>query len=196
MSVLWSISGSDDDTVEIAERKGARIVAHAFTGFGAQKNFALSQARGDWVLSIDADERVTSALAEEIKGAIAAGRADGYEMPRRSTFCGRAMRYSGWYPDYVLRLFRRGSARFSDHIVHERVTCDGKVARLREPILHFPVARLEDALSRIDRYSTAGAEITVSAGKRVSFSTGITHGLYAFFRGRAVSAPRGGDCRG
>ena len=181
-------SGSDDDTVQIAERKGARVILHDFTGFGAQKNFALSQAQGVWVLSIDADERVTPALADEIKTAVASGEADGYEMPRRSTFCGRAMRHSGWYPDYVLRLFRRESARFSEHIVHERVTCDGKVARLREPILHFPVARLEDALSRIDRYSTAGAEITVSSGKRVSFSTGITHGLYAFFRAYVLRA--------
>ena len=181
-------SSSDDDTVQIAERNGARVVPHDFVGFGAQKNFALAQAKGNWVLSIDADERVTPALEEEIKMAVAAGEADAYEMPRRSTFCGRAMRHSGWYPDYVLRLFRRGSARFSDHIVHERVACDGKVGRLREPILHFPVARLEDALSRIDRYSTAGAEITVSSGKSVSFSAGIFHGLYAFFRAYVLRA--------
>jgi glycosyltransferase involved in cell wall biosynthesis len=179
---------SDDDTMKIAEKKGARVLSHDFAGFGAQKNFALSQARGDWVLSIDADERVTPALAEEIKAAITDGRADGYEMPRRSAFCGRQMRHSGWYPDYVLRLFRRGRARFSDHIVHERVCCEGRTARLREPVLHYPVARLEDALSRVDRYSTAGAEILLSAGKRVSFSAGITHGLYAFFRAYVLRA--------
>ncbi|MDQ2954395.1 MAG: glycosyltransferase family 2 protein, partial [Pseudomonadota bacterium] len=99
---------SSDSTVRLAEGEGAHVVPHEWTGFGAQKNFALSLAQGDWVLSIDADERVTPALAEEIKTAVAKGHADGYEMPRRSTFCGRQMRHSGWYPDYVLRLFRRG----------------------------------------------------------------------------------------
>lgn len=180
--------GSEDATAEIAKAKGARVVAHDFQGFGAQKNFALSLAQGDWVFSIDADERATPALAAEIKTAIADGRADGYEMPRRSSFCGRPMRHSGWYPDYVLRLFRRGRARFSDHIVHERVVCDGTVARLREPLLHIPVTRLEDALSRMDRYSTAGAESLVSSGGRVSFSAGISHGLYAFFRAYVLRA--------
>ena len=91
------------------------------------------------------------------------------------------MRHSGWYPDYVLRLFRRGKARFSDDAVHERVVCDGAVARLGEPLLHAPVLRLEDALSRMDRYSTANAEMMIAAGRRVWFVTGIVRGLYAFF---------------
>src|SRR6185437_9531936 len=149
--------GSTDDTPAIAAAKGARVVAHAFEGFGAQKAFALSLAEGDWVLSIDADERVTPALAVEIKTAIATAAADGYELTRQSSFCGRMIRYGGWSPDRVLRLFRRGRARFSEHVVHERINCDGPVARLREPLLHYPVLKLEDALSRIDRYSTAGA---------------------------------------
>lgn len=176
------VDKSVDDTAAIAAAKGARVVDHAFTGFGAQKNFALSQASGDWVLSIDADERVTPALAAEIVQAMNDGKADGYDMPRLSSFCGRQMRHSGWYPDYVLRLFRRGKARFSDDLVHERVICDGTVERLRNDLLHAPVARLEDALSRMDRYSTSGAAMTVARGKRVSFSSGITHGLWSFFR--------------
>lgn len=176
--------GSTDDTARIAQAKGAQVVsAPQWRGFGPQKNLALSQAKGDWVLSLDADERVTPALAEEIKRAVADGRADGYEMPRRSSFCGRPMRFSGWYPDYVLRLFRRGKARFSDAAVHERVICDGTVARLREPLVHFPVMRLEDALSRMDRYSTAGADMLVTSGRRVSFMSGILHGLWTFLRG-------------
>ena len=181
MSASSSTSGSRDDTVAIAEGKGARVVSHAFAGFGAQKNFALSLAQGDWVLSIDADERVSPALAQAIQHAIAEAQADGYEMPRLSSFCGRPMRHSGWYPDYVLRLFRRGKARFSDDAVHERVVCEGAVARLGEPLLHAPVARLEDALSRMDRYSTANAEMMIAAGRRVWFVTGIVRGLYAFF---------------
>jgi glycosyltransferase involved in cell wall biosynthesis len=175
-------SGSSDATVALAEAKGARVVFHDWNGFGAQKNFALSLATGEWVLSLDADEQVGPDLAKQITDAIAAGRADGYEMPRLSTFCGRPMRHSGWYPDYVLRLFRRGRARFSDDAVHERVICEGGVARLSAPLIHHPVERLEDALSRMDRYSTAGADMVVASGRRVSFMTGILRGLWAFIR--------------
>ena len=173
--------GSSDDTVAIARRNGARVVEHAWQGFGAQKSYALSLATGDWVLSIDADERVTPRLAGAIEAAVD-GDADGYEVPRLSSFCGRQMRHSGWYPDHVLRLFRRGTARFTDAPVHERVVSAGKVARLAEPLIHHPVARLEDALSRMDRYSTAGAEELVGSGRRVSFWSGIGHGLGAFLR--------------
>ncbi len=173
---------SSDRTVTLAEQKGARVMTHAWQGFGAQKNFALSLARGDWVLSIDADERVSPALAREIERAIADGKADGYEIPRLSSFVGREMRHSGWFPDHVLRLFRRGRARFSDDLVHERVICDGTVARLSEQLAHHSVTRLEDAISRIDRYSTAGADMLLAAGRRVSFTQGITHGIWSFFR--------------
>ena len=174
--------GSDDETVALAQAKGARVVARDWNGFGPQKNVALSLATGDWVLSIDADERVTEALEHEIKSAIADGGADGYELPRLSSFLGRDIRHSGWYPDYVLRLFRRGRARFSDDLVHERVICGGPVARLSGTLAHRPVARLEDALRRADSYSTAGAEMIVKSGRRVSFASGITHGLWSFFR--------------
>ena len=149
--------GSTDATAQIAQGKGARVVSHPFEGFGAQKGFALSLATGDWVLSIDADERV-SAGAGAGNSAMRSrpARADAYEMPRRSSFCGRLMDQSGWSPDYVLRLFRRDKAYFSGDLVHERVVCDGTVARLKEPLMHDPVRRLEDALSRMDRYSTRG----------------------------------------
>jgi glycosyltransferase involved in cell wall biosynthesis len=174
--------GSEDDTVERARQHGAQVDHHAFAGFGAQKSFALSLATGEWVLSVDADERVSPALAAEIAAAIAEGRADGYEMPRRSSFLGRVMRHSGWYPDYVLRLFRRGRARFSDDIVHERVLCDGRVLRLKEPLLHYPMDRIEDALSRLDRYSSAGAEKIIASGRRVTFASGFLHGFWTFLR--------------
>jgi glycosyltransferase involved in cell wall biosynthesis len=175
-------AGSSDGTLLIAREKGARVAVHSWKGFGPQKNYALSLAQGDWVLSIDADERVTPELAEAIKAAIAAGSADGYEIPRRSSFCGRMMRHSGWFPDRVLRLFRRDKGRFSDDIVHERVICDGKLARLKEPLLHYPVARLEDAIRRMDNYSTLGAERIAGSGKPVSFFTGIAHGAFTFLR--------------
>ncbi len=174
-------SGSDDDTVTVAAAAGATVVSHAWAGYGAQKNFALSQARGDWVLSIDADERVSAPLAAEILSTVRAASASGYEIARLSTFLGRPMRHSGWFPDYVLRLFRRGKARFSDDLVHERVICEGPIGRLSGVLDHHPVLRLEDALRRMDSYSTAGAEM-LAASRRVSFSSGITHGMWSFLR--------------
>jgi glycosyltransferase involved in cell wall biosynthesis len=174
--------GSSDATVDIAKAKGARVELREWRGFGPQKNYALSLATGAWVLSIDADERVTPELADAIKAVLADTSADAWELPRRSSFCGREMRYSGWSPDYVLRLFRRGKARFDDALVHERVFCGGPVKRLDQPLLHYPVLRLEDALSRMDRYSTASAEATVASGRKVSFLAGIGHGFYSFLR--------------
>jgi glycosyltransferase involved in cell wall biosynthesis len=173
---------SDDGTPEIARAKGARVTTAPWHGFGEQKNFALSLASGDWVLSIDADERVTPALAHAIEAATGRQGVNGYEMPRRSSFLGREMRHSGWSPDYVLRLFRRGRARFTDDLVHERVVCDGQVGRLAESLLHYPVIGLEDAVGRMDRYSTAGAEMLVASGRRISFGSGIAHGLWSFLR--------------
>jgi glycosyltransferase involved in cell wall biosynthesis len=174
--------GSSDATAAIAAAKGARVVPHSFAGFGPQKNFALSLAQGDWVLSIDADERVGADLAEAIIGATAADKHDGYEISRLSYFCGRAMWHSGWYPDRVLRLFRRGQGRFSDDLVHERVICDGRIGRLAGTLSHHSVDRLEQALSRVDRYSTAGAAMLAGSGRKVSFMSGISHGLWSFFR--------------
>jgi hypothetical protein len=133
-------------------------------------------------LSVDADERVSTRLAHAIKTAVARGDADAYEMPRLSRFLGRAMRHSGWYPDYVLRLFRNGKAHFSNDLVHERIICDGRVGRLTESLDHYPVLRLEDAVSRMDRYSTAGADMFAAGGRRVTFASGITHGLWSFLR--------------
>jgi len=174
--------GSSDGTLMIAKQKGARIAFHEWTGFGAQKNYALSVARGDWVLSLDADERVTPELQQAILGALDDASVNGYEFPRQSSFCGRTMRHSGWFPDRVLRLFRRGKARFSDDVVHERVICEQPVKRLKAPLLHFPVRRLEDAIRRMDTYSTLGAGQLVAAGKPASILQGVTHGAFAFLR--------------
>jgi glycosyltransferase involved in cell wall biosynthesis len=175
-------SGSNDDTVKIAVAAGATVVTHSWAGFGAQKNFALSLARGDWVLSIDADERVSAPLAAEILSTIGSASADGYEIARLSTFLGRSMRHSGWFPDYVLRLFRRQKARFTDDLVHERVICKGPIGRLSGVLDHHPVLRLEDAIARVDSYSTAGAEMLAASRRQVSFASGITHGLWSFMR--------------
>ncbi len=122
--------GSDDDTITIAKSKGAHVAQHVWQGFGPQKNFALSLATGEWVLSIDADERVTPELAVAIAKAIGESSADGYEIRRR--FLGQEMRQSRLFPDYILRLFRRGRAHSTDALVYESLICSRPVARISE----------------------------------------------------------------
>jgi glycosyltransferase involved in cell wall biosynthesis len=180
--------GSTDATVQLAREKGARVEFHEWPGFGPQKNYALSLATGAWVLSLDADERVSPELAAAIKAAIVERGVDAWEFPRLSSFCGREIYHSGWYPDYVLRLFRSGKASFDDVAVHERVICAGVVKRLRPPLIHLTMPTLEDALSRVDRYSTAKAQMIVGSGRKVSFLTGIGHGLFAFLRAYILRA--------
>jgi glycosyltransferase involved in cell wall biosynthesis len=183
-------SGSRDATVELARGAGARVEVSAdWPGFGVQKNRAIDLARGDWVLSIDADERVSPELAAEIRAAIAAPAAAAFEMPRLSSYCGQFMRHGGWYPDYVLRLFRRGRARFSEALVHESVQFDGRPARLRQDLLHHSFRDFEQVLEKINAYSSAGARNMLAKGRRSGPGTAIAHGAWTFFRGYVL---RGG----
>lgn len=178
-------SGSSDATVSIARSAGAHVTQTTdWPGFGEQKNRALAQATQPWVLSIDADERVTPLLRDEILQAVAhaGGDISGYDMPRKSSFCGRYMSHSGWYPDRVLRLFRRDQARFSDDLVHERVVVQGRVAHLRNDLLHATYPDLETMLSKLDRYSSASAQALFERGERSSFAGALVRGWWAFVR--------------
>jgi len=179
-------SGSRDRTVERARAAGARVVeSEGWPGFGPQKNRALDLATQPWVLSLDADERVTPELRAEILGVLqqpdAAG-ADAYSVPRRSSFCGQYMAHSGWYPDRVVRLFRRGTARFSDDAVHEHLVTQGRTARLRGDLLHTTYPDLETMLEKLNRYSTASARMLHAEGRSASLSGAVGRGLWAFFR--------------
>jgi len=176
-------SGSTDGTVELARSLGAKVLqSDDWPGYGPQKNRALAAATGDWVFSIDADEQVTPQLANQLREAMAAGTFDAYTVHRFSNFCGQYMRHSGWYPDRVLRLFRRGTARFSDDIVHERVIADGRVGRLSGDLLHNSMPNFESVLDKIDRYSTAGAQALQKKGVKGSFTRALLHGWWAFMR--------------
>ena len=187
-SVVWADeiivvdSGSSDATVEICRELGAQVYVHDWPGFGMQKNRALGYATKDWVFSIDADERVTHELREEIQSAMQRGQAEGYEIPRLSSFCGRYMHHSGWYPDYVLRLFRRGSGKFSDDLVHERVILNGPIAKLQQLLLHESFRDLEQLLAKINHYSTASAQMLHRKNRTASLKKAVGHALWAFFR--------------
>lgn len=175
--------GSTDNTVDIARNLGAEVSINTdWQGFGMQKNRALALASSDWVLSIDADERLSKELQAEIQQVLEHPVADAYCFPRLSSYCGQYIRHSGWYPDPVTRLFRRGAARFSDDIIHERLLVKGQVSTLRNRLLHESFPDFETVLDKVNRYSSAGAQRLLSKGKSSSFPKALGHGLWAFIR--------------
>ncbi|BBJ00628.1 glycosyl transferase family 2 [Ferrigenium kumadai] len=187
-SVAWADeiivvdSGSTDGTTAIARDFTQHVYEHDWPGFGPQKNRALDYATGEWVLSLDADERVTPELRAEITAVLASPRAEGYRIPRLSSFCGRFMHHSGWRPDYVLRLFRRDKGRFSDALVHEAVQVHGRVEDLKHDLLHFSYRDFDDVLAKLNGYSSAGSEMLQRRGKRGGLASALFHGLWAFIR--------------
>lgn len=175
-------SGSTDGTQAVCREYAAKLIETDWPGYGPQKNRALEHATGEWVLSIDADERVTPELRREIEAAITNPGFAVYRMPRRSSYCGRFMRHGGWWPDRVARLFRRGHARFSDAVVHERLEAQGPIGELQAPLLHFSFRDLEQVLNKVNSYSSAGAEMLVNRGKRGGLGRAIGHAIAAFVR--------------
>lgn len=176
-------AGSADATVSIAEAHGARVlIEHEWPGFGPQKNRAVAALATDWILSIDTDEVVTPELGQSIRAALSEPRADVYAVDRLSSFCGHWVRHSGWYPDWLPRLFKRGAARFSNDLVHERLIFDGPAARLAGKLLHYSYEDFETVLRKLDAYSTAGARQRLAAGKRGGFGRALARGLWAFVR--------------
>jgi glycosyltransferase involved in cell wall biosynthesis len=165
-------SGSRDDTVEIARRFGARVIVEQWRGYGPQKIFAVAAAANDWVLCLDADERVTPELERAIRAAFAAGAptAGAYAMARRNRFLGRWLAHGEGYPDWKLRLFDRRQARWSDDAVHERVIADVPVVRLDGDLLHASAESIEDYVSKQNRYTTLQAEAMHSRGEHAGFT--------------------------
>ena len=182
-------AGSTDGTVEIARRFTDKVViTEDWPGFGQQKNRALALATGEWVLSIDADERVTPELAAEIRATLAAPHYDAYRLPRLSSYLGRPMRHSGWWPDEVVRLFRRGKARFSADVVHERLLFDGKIGRLQNVLQHESFSSLEQVLEKVNRYSTAGAQKLAAQGRTANLRIAVLRALWMFIRTYVLKA--------
>ncbi|WP_298864445.1 glycosyltransferase family 2 protein [uncultured Gimesia sp.] len=188
-SVVWADeiivldSGSTDQTISICKEYTDKVHETDWPGFGPQKNRALQYATKDWVLSIDADERISYDLQTEIKRIIQVpGRYDAYTMPRRSNYCGRYMKHSGWWPDRVVRLFCRGKAQFSDDLVHERIIVNGKIGKLREPIIHESLLTLEQILNTMNSYSSAGAKMMAEEKQTAGLTKAILHGLWTFLR--------------
>lgn len=188
-SVAWADeiivvdSGSTDATLEICDRFNAKTLINLeWRGYGYQKNLALQQATGDWILSLDADERLSPELQQRIREVIAAPQADAYAFPRRAYFLGKTLRHGGWWPDYVVRLFRRGTGKFSDVLVHEQVLVQGVVKKLKEPLIHYSYVSLEQLLEKINKYSSAGAAQAFTKNRHSSLGKAIGKSCWTFFR--------------
>lgn len=176
-------SGSTDDTVAIAERCGARVVVNAWPGYSAQKNFAASLAAHDWIVSVDADERVTPELAAEMRrAATSPGNLVGFRVPRVTFHLGQWIRCTDWYPDYQLRLYDRRRATWNGRKVHESVTATGDVGQLSHELQHYAYRDITHHLETINRYTTLAALQMHEQGRRTGVAELLLHGPAAFLR--------------
>ena len=175
-------SGSTDDTVALARQRTDRVFVRDWPGYSAQKNFAAGQASNDWVLSLDADERVTPGLADEIRALLGdEPRERGYLIPRVSFYLGKWIRTTDWYPDHQLRLYDRRVAAFAGE-VHEGVRVTGDVGRLRAELRHVPYRDIAHHLQTIDRYTTLAAQQMQGQGRTVGPAGMAARPLGAFLR--------------
>ncbi|MBN1545048.1 MAG: glycosyltransferase family 2 protein [Syntrophaceae bacterium] len=174
-------SGSTDETVKIAADFGCDVYREGWHGFGPQKQLAIDRCQYPWVLVLDADERIPRETEEAIREIVSGSRskANGYSFPRKNYFQGRWIKHAGWWPDRIVRLFRKDSGRMSKAAVHEAVEVSGPVVELDVPLIHLTESRLSAILIKIDRYSTLGAQESYAAGKRASAG-------YAFLRAGLV----------
>lgn len=175
-------SGSADGTVEKAQRLGARVIQSEWRGFGPQKQFAVEQAGHDWVLCIDADERVSEALRASIETTLAAPSGHAYRFARCNRFMGRYLRHGEGYPDWSLRLFDRRHARWSDDAVHEKVLADGAVGTLAGDLLHDSAETLDSYLAKQNRYTTLAAQEAMAKGRRATVAHVLLSPLLRFFK--------------
>lgn len=160
-------SGSTDRTRELAATAGARVVERPMTNFAEQRNYANGLVTSDWMLHLDADERATPALMEEIRQVTASGKANGYWVPTLTLIFGQALRHGGWYPQWHTRLQRRGRTTYT-RSVHEEVLVDGPIGHLREPIVHYSHPTISAFIQKLDRYTTV--EATIAKGSTLSLA--------------------------
>jgi glycosyltransferase involved in cell wall biosynthesis len=156
-------SYSQDNTVELAKEYTTEVYQREFDDFASQRNFGLEQLTTEWVLVVDADERVTPELAEEITDRLAKPNSEAYQIPRKNYFLGEWIQYCGWYPDYTLRLFKVEDNSYSG-LVHEGLEIEGRVENLKSPLIHYTYRNLEHYLTKINHYTTLDAQKKYNAG--------------------------------
>ncbi len=187
-SVAWADeiivldSGSSDDTVKLAVAAGARVIETDWPGYGPQQNRGIDAATFEWIYSLDADERITPALAAEIRAVTREHKFKVFDVPRRSFFVTRFMEHSGWCPDRTRRLLKKGSARFTSHKIHANLATEETVGHLNEAMIHYSFLNYHAVVEKMNRYSSGSAQDLNAMGKRGSLATAIGHGLWTFIR--------------
>lgn len=180
--VLVVDSGSTDNTVALAIAAGAKVLQTNWPGYGPQQNRGIDTSISNWIFSLDADERISPELANDILSAIKTAKFNIYDVPRSSLYVSRFMKHSGWTPDRTRRLCKRGAARFTEHEIHANLNTIHPVGHLSHPIIHYSYHDFHSVLEKINRYSSGGARDMYNLGKRGSLTKAITHGLWAFLR--------------
>lgn len=177
-------SQSQDKTIEIAEKYNAKIYSPLWKGYGPAKKDGVYKASNDWIFSIDADEEVSTKLEHEIKTIISNhdNKTFGYYIPRLTNFLGRWIRYCGWYPDYVLRLFNKKYGNFNDAVIHESVQLNGPKAYLKNDLLHYSYPDLKEYFRKFNLYTTVGAEELFKKGKKSGFANICLRPIVAFIK--------------
>jgi len=175
-------SGSNDGTQALAERHGARVIQQDWLGFGPQKQFAVEQASHDWVLCLDADERVTPQLQASIENALKNPSTAAFRFPRKNRFLGRYLKHGEGYPDWSLRLFDRRQACWSDDAVHEKVETQSRIGELPGDLLHDSAESLAAYLTKQNRYTTLAADMAFATGKRAGFARIVFSPLLRFVK--------------
>lgn len=160
---------SNDATIEICKRYSVRLYQHEWQGYARQKQMAVDYAEKDWVLILDADERVTPELKEEIFRRVTHHDYYGFYIPRKNFFLGKWIRHSGWYPDYTLRLFRKEASYIQQREVHEKVIVKGTVGYMKNPLEHYTYRTISDYIKKMETYSTLSAKEMLSKNPQPSF---------------------------
>lgn len=180
--ILVSDSGSSDKTIEICKEYGAKVFIDEWLGYGKQKNLIAERAKNNWILNIDADERITPDLRREMEESLNISDSEGYFIPRKNFFGDKWIKHCGWYPDYNLRLYRKDKGRFNERDVHEAVKIEGRVGYLKSPMEHYTYRDVSDYLRRMDRYSTLAALEMSKNGKNTSASDLIFRPCFTFLK--------------
>jgi len=188
-SVAWADdilvvdSGSTDGTADLARAAGVRVIVKDWPGYAAQKNYAAGEAQYDWILSVDADERVTPELAAEVRALLARDpREGGYRIPRITWHLGRWIRSTDWYPDPQLRLYDRRRGHWPERRVHESVSVDGPVGRMSKPLQHYAYRSISHHVETMNRYTTLAAEEMAASGRQASLFDLTVYPWAAFVR--------------
>ena len=176
-------SHSTDGTVKMAESYGATVYSEDWKGFGPQKNSVIDKCQGEWILLIDADEELSDELVEKIKKIIdGKSEYDVYDINRCSVCFGKELKYGGWSKQYATRLWKRGTVRVSDSLVHEEFITESTKGKIPEKIYHYSYLTMHDYFERFNKYTTLGAQEYFKRGKKVSWFQIVFNPIFKFIR--------------